>query len=351
MLWTLLVVIILAVLAISRFHLKGQDLGKYDTPLGQRFNVGGAASDGLDDVLASMSVGAGPIMRAPRRERMGLMREYMDGMGDVDLPASFTPVNASGVSAEWVVTPGADSSRRVLYIHGGAFVMGSPKSHRIITSRFSEIYNAAVLAIDYRLMPEYARLDGVDDCRTAYRWILDNGPQGPGVADKLFVAGDSAGGNLTLSTIAWARDQGLRAPEGAIALSPVTDLTMGSPSLKSNMETDAMLGPMFAPLAKVPRTALLWFGWLQARKTPASPTLSPIFGDLSGLPPVLVQASESEMLYDDCRRYVNRAAEAGTPARLQSWPHMVHVWQLFYPQLSEAVEAWDEIGKFMHEVG
>jgi acetyl esterase/lipase len=90
---------------------------------------------------------------------------------------------------------------------------------------------------------------------------------------------------------------------------------------------------------------------LQSRISPSNPVVSPVFGDLSGLPPTLVQASEAEILYGDAVRYVNRAVAAGSPARLQSWPHMVHVWQMFYPQLTEAREAWDEVGKFIAEVG
>ena len=191
---------------------------------------------------------------------------------------------------------------------------------------------------------------GIEDCRSAYRWMLDNGPQGPQAARVVFVAGDSAGGNLTLSLIAWVRDEGLREPDAAVALSPATDSTSASPSLKSNLATDPMLGPLFAPLAKVPRSMLLLFGWMQNRINPRDPLISPVYGDLSRLPPLLVQASESEMLLDDARRYVNRARAAGSPARLQTWDHMVHVWQIFNPELPEAHQALEEIRKFLATV-
>ena len=108
-----------------------------------------------------------------------------------------------------------------------------------------------------------------------------------------------------------------------------------------------MLGPLFGKLARVPQTLLLWFGWLQTRINPSDPVISPLRGDLSRLPPVLVQASEVEMLFDDSRRYVNRAQAAGSPVRLQCWRHMVHVWQIFNPELPEAREALAEIGKFL----
>jgi monoterpene epsilon-lactone hydrolase len=350
--WVLLVLVVLvAFAAITVFRLKGSDLSQFDFPLGQRFPGEPEASDEHDAVVASLAVNSGPIQRASRRQRLGLMREYMDNISNgLELAATITPVDAGGVPAEWVVAPGADPSRRVLYIHGGAFMMGSPRSHRNITNRFSEISGAAVLAIDYRLMPENRRMQGIEDCRCAYNWILDNGPDGAGLPSKLYISGDSAGGNLTLSLIAWVRDQALRQPDAAVALSPVADGTFTSPTLKTNMETDDMLGPVFRGLAKVPVPLLLWFSWLQNRIVPSSPLVSPVFGDLSGLPPTLIQASEAELLYGDAIRYVNRAVAAGSPARLQSWPHMVHVWQFFYPRLKEAGEAWDEIGKFIAEV-
>ena len=159
-----------------------------------------------------------------------------------DSSVRIIPADAGGVPAEWVLAPNADPQRRLLYIHGGAWTMGSPTSHRRLTAKFSEVANAAVLAIDYRLMPEHPRLAGIEDCRTAWRWMLDHGPDGAAPASAMFVAGDSAGGNLTLSLIAWVRDQGLRAPNAAVALSPATDATLGSPSLKGNLDTDPDAG-------------------------------------------------------------------------------------------------------------
>jgi acetyl esterase/lipase len=225
--------------------------------------------------------------------------------------------------------------------------MGSAKSHRRLTVKFSEVANAAVLAIDYRLMPEHPRRAGIQDCRTAYRWMLEHGPEACAPATAIFVAGDSAGGNLALSLLAWVRDQGLRAPNAVVALSPATDSSFGSASLKSNMATDPMLGPMFRPLARVPRPLLLWGAWLRNRMRPCDPQVSPVFGDLSRLPPVLVQASEAEMLADDSLRYVNRAAAAGSPVTLQTWGHMVHVWHIFYPELPEARVAFEAIRTFL----
>jgi len=261
--------------------------------------------------------------------------------------SQFIPTDAGGVPAEWVIAPGADGARRVLYIHGGGFVMGSPKSHRTITSKFSEITGSAVLAIDYRLMPEHTHSQCVEDCRAAYHWILENGPDGPAKIQQLFIGGDSAGGNLTLSLIAWIKDNKLRAPEAAVALSPLTDVTFSGASLRDNQDTDVMLEPFMKILNSLPKFVKSWWVLWTYKIRPSSPVPSPLLGDLSGLPPTLVQASEAEMLLDDARRYVLKAHASGSPAKLQTWPDMVHIWQIFEPQLPQATEAWLEIKKFL----
>ena len=338
----------LAVWAIGAFYLRGADLSAFDQPVGERHLIDGAPSQAHHAVVASFAGIGDTLKSTPRRQHLPLLRDYMDNLfADADSSTQVIPVDAAGVPAEWVLAAGVDSRRRLLYIHGGAFTMGSPKSHRRLTRKFSETANAAVLAIDYRLMPEHPRLAGIEDCRSAYRWLLDHGPAGAESATAIFVAGDSAGGNLTLSLIAWVRDQGLRSPNAAVALSPATDASFGSPSLKNNLDTDPMLGPLFRPLTRMPRSVLLWGTLLQNRLRPNNPVLSPVFGDLSRLPPLLVQASESEMLFDDSRRYVNKAIAAGSPVTLQTWRHMVHVWQIYHPDLPEGQEALDEIGKFL----
>lgn len=343
-----LVVLLVLVWAVTRFHLRGEDLSAFDRPTGQHFAHG--ATPSAEHMRVVSSLGALPVLLkdVPRSQHIPVLRKYMDGLfPEGELPVASTPVDAGGVRAEWVLSPGADASRRVLYIHGGAFTMGSPRSHRRLTAKFSEMTGGAVLAIDYRLMPEHRRMAGIEDCRTAYRWLLENGPHGRAPAAKVWVAGDSAGGNLTLSLIAWVRDSGLRLPDAAVALSPLTDSTLASPSLHSNLRSDPMIGPLFGTLATIPNVLLLWLTWFQIRISPRDPAVSPVRGDLSRLPPVLVQASEAEMLRDDSRRYVNRAIAAGSPVRLQTWDYMVHVWQIYYPDLAEGREALEEVRKFL----
>ncbi len=356
MLWILFAAaLIVAIWFAGAWYLRGADLSLFDNagrdqpqPSRQRFSNGPAQNDEHRAVVASLGGIAGTLKGTPRSRHLGLLRDYMDNLfAHRSFDAQFIPVDAGDVAAEWVLAPGADPTRRTLYIHGGAWMMGSPRSHRTITTRFSEITGGAVLAIAYRLMPEHPRRAGIDDCRVAYRWMLEHGPGGNAPASAVFVAGDSAGGNLTLSLIAWVRDQGLRAPDAAVALSPATDGTLGSPSLRANIATDAMLGPLFGPLARVPRSALLWLAWFQHRIRPNDPVVSPVFGDLSNLPPLLIHASDLEMLLDDSVRYTNKARAAGSPVTLQTWNHMVHVWHIFDPDLTEARQGFDEIAKFL----
>lgn len=359
---TLVLILLLAIavwLGVTRW-LKGADMGQWDAAAGAaphgvvevRFEArDNGRSNEQRSVLDALARLLGDIARVPYSRRLAQTRSSMDAMTDGrSFACRFVAAEASGVGAEWVLAPGADPNRRTLYIHGGAYTVGSPKSHRSITARFAEITGGAVLAIDYRLMPEHPRRAGIDDCRSAYRWLLENGPEGAAPATRIFVAGDSAGGNLTLSLIAWLRDAGLRAPDAAIAFSPATDSALASPSLKANLATDPMLGPIFRHLARIPRSLLLWGAWLQNRIRPADPVISPLRGDLSNLPPLLIQASRAEMLIDDARRYANKAHAAGSPVRLQTWSHMVHVWQIFTPALPEAREAFEAVRGFLEEV-
>jgi len=346
------VIVILVILwVVSKILLTGADLSPYDKSTegaAQSFPGHEGPSEGHWEAVAAIEQFGLEAMGLARKQRLVLMRKFMDDMGRKrEYACEFVPVDAAGVPAEWVLAPGADPSRRVLYIHGGAFIAGSPVSHRNLTSRYSEFCGAAVLAIDYRLMPEHRRQEGIDDCRTAYRWVLENGPAGPQPLNHLVVSGDSAGGNLSLSLVAWVRDQGLRAPDAVVALSPTVDATFTSPSIESNVKTDIMLGPLFSILLKIPVTIRRWLFVLENRFSPANPLVSPVFGDLSGLPPTLVQVSEAEMLFDDARRYVNKARANGSQAVVQSWAHMMHVWHIFYPEVREAEEAWEEIRKFV----
>lgn len=322
-------------------------------PSANRLGSRSAASEGNADVLAHVADLGQSVRTGPRRQRLASVRRAIDqfaGNGrqhPEQLGVRLKEVDVDGVHAEWVLAPESDPRRRLLYLHGGAFFVGSPRSHRPLTAELAKRTGLSVLTIDYRLMPEHRRRDGIEDCQKAYRWILENGPDGQGAPGQVFIAGDSAGGNLTLMMTAWVRDQPIRNPDGAVALSPATDSTFVSPSFVTNLETDPMLGPGLGRLAKVPKPLMYVATRLASRMSPRNPLISPMFGDLSNLPPTLVHASESEMLFDDARRYVYEARRQGSPVQLQTWPEMVHVWQIFYHLLPEAREALDRIAEFI----
>lgn len=352
---TVLLIIVLAILLLGWLLGAGEDLTVHDHPVdaGACKSLGDPAGPSPEHRQAEADIRAmGKQVRGmSRREMLQYTRDFMEAMpaGRV-FNCDFRAVDAGGVPAEWVLAPGADPDRRLLYIHGGAFIAGSPNSHRTVTSRAAEELEAAVLAIDYRLMPEHSRAEGIADCKKAYRWILENGPEGQSAPQRLYVSGDSAGGNLSLVLSAWTRDAGVRTPDAVVALSPLTDSNYASPSLRGNMRTDTMLGPLFGGLMKIPRPLLAWLYLLENRFRPVAPEVSPLRGELSSLPPTLIQVSESEMLFDDARRYVNKARAAGSPARLQSWPGLLHVWQMFNPEVPEAMQAFQEIGEFIRSV-
>ncbi len=349
---TILFIVLLAAIAapwlFARLFLAGPDLARYDKPAGQRFAPERPEHPAVPTAMARLTDPDAPGKGASRRQQIASTRRHFNRMFDDHvLDGRFTPLHRDGVIGEWVLAPGADPRRRMLYLHGGGFMLGSPRSHRTITARMSALCGGAVLALDYRLMPEHKRIDGIEDARRAYRWMLEHGPDGVSSAQAVFVAGDSAGANLTLALLAWARDHKLRAADAAVAIAPPTDGTFASPSLRANLATDYMLGPAYGWVLRLPRTLILWLGWLRAGIRPNDPQVSPAFGDLSKLPPTLVHVSETEMLLDDARRYVNRAREAGSPATLQTWNRTLHVWHIFHPELPEAEEAYAEIGKFI----
>lgn len=344
----------LAGIAIGGYLLTRDTLSQFDLPEGQLFSpvnnkekeLSAKAVAALNTRLRSSSARHENL---PWKERVLAIRVTMEAFfAGAKTTATFAPVDAAGVSSEWVTAPGVDTSRRLLYIHGGAFFAGSPKSHRVLTSKLSEISNAAVLAIDYRLTPEHSRMACVEDCRSSYDWMLQNGPEGEDnlAPTAVFVAGDSAGGNLTLSLLNWIRDNQRPAPNAALALSPVTDCRFTSPSIRTNLDTDVMLKPLAKRVAWLPGPLISLGARLLGGRGASNPEISPLLADLSGLPPILVQCSECEILRDDGRRYVNKAVAAGTDARLQRWDNVPHVWPMFYPDLPEAAQALDEIEAF-----
>lgn len=342
-------VFLLAAFALSRIFLRGPSLTAHDTPVPVTFDRLGPseAANGVTDYLRERMAQRSTLAETRKRfDEMGLNRDF-----DCTFMPGIAVFDGLSVPGEWTIVEGADLSKRLLYLHGGAFMLGSPTSHRPLISNIAKRTGCVVFAPDYRLMPENKRKDSVLDSRVAYRWLLENGPDGPSATDKISVAGDSAGGNLTLCLVNWLRDAGLRLPEAVVALSPATDGTGSGPSVRENLRSDHMLGPMASKMLKVPHWLLMWIMWVVARAKPCSPVISPLHDNLAGLPPTLIHASTTEILYDDAKRYFNKAVSQGSPVTIQTWAHLCHVWQMFDQILPESAHALDEIADFLHQQG
>ncbi len=245
-------------------------------------------------------------------------------------------VDADGVPAEWVAAPGIDSQRAVLYLHGGGYAIGSINTHRRLAYDISAASSARVLLIDYRLAPEHPFPAAVDDAAKAWRWLLQQGF----TSDRLAIAGNSAGGGLTIATLVNLRDRKLGLPACAVAISPWIDLEGQGASITTRAAQDPM----------VQKAGLLWMAGLYlAGKDPRTPLAAPLHADLTGLPPVLVQVGTAETLLDDATRLAEKLYRAGGDVRLAVWPDMLHVFPFFAPILSEGRDGCREIGQFIRD--
>lgn len=258
-----------------------------------------------------------------------------------EIHGQWYPVKTDHIPMEWGVANGADPNRRILYIHGGSWISGSLAGYRAFLSRVSQATGSVVLSVDYRLAPEHQFPAGLDDCTQAYQWMRENGPDGKGPVLAAYLMGDSAGGNLALATLLKIKDSKLPLPAAVIAISPATDFTGESPSLVSRASVDPIINPEILP-ALIP-------AYLGKHNEPTDPYASPLFGDYSGMPPLLLQVGDAEVLLDDSTRLAKHAAEQGCDVTLEIWDGMPHVFQGFAPFLPEASEAIANIGKFIRQ--
>jgi acetyl esterase/lipase len=275
-------------------------------------------------------------------------RRVVARYGDVDpsvrdFDAKAEPVTAAGVPCEWLLAPNADPGRRLLYLHGGGWIAGGLDSHRPLSARLSAATGCAVLAVDYRLAPEHPFPAGLDDCIAAYGWLREHGPRGAGRARSLFVAGDSAGGNLTLALLLALKQRSLALPNAAVPISPATDFLATGDSYLTRKDPILTGGPeAIRALATV---------YLQGGAKAEDPLASPLYGDFRGLPPLLFHVGDAEVLLDDSRRAADKARAAGVDVTLEVWPEMPHVWHAFAPFLPEASQAIERIGTFVRKHG
>ena len=243
-------------------------------------------------------------------------------------------VNVPAAPAEWLRPPSAVPGRVVLYLHGGGYVIGSPRSHRHLAAAVAGAAGASALLLDYRLAPEHPFPAAVEDATAAYRWLLDQAI----APERIVIAGDSAGGGLTVATLLALREARVPLPAGGVCISPWVDLTCSGASYATKAAADPIVRR-----AGVEEMARAYLG----ATPPRTPLASPLFADLRGLPPLLIHVGSDEVLLDDAVQLAERAKAGGVDATLEIYDRMIHVWHWFLPMLDEAQTAVEAIGRFV----
>lgn len=281
----------------------------------------------------------------PLQQWVLVLRQLMKRYGDVGEPTSLdgirvTFVDAGGVPAEWVVAAGADPQRRIVYTHGGGWAGGSTAEYRPLAATLSRLSGASVLLVDYRLAPEHRFPAGLDDCVRAFSWAAEHGPAGTQHAQSLSLAGDSAGANLAAATCLRLIASGARIPDRLALLAGTLDNT-------ASAERVGIDDPIVPPES----LAASLLVYLPAGTAATDPLVSPVYASVEQLkrfPPTLLQASRSETLLYDTRRFARRLEEAGVRHVLSIWPALPHVWQVFLGLIPESHEALLELADFIN---
>lgn len=239
------------------------------------------------------------------------------------------------LEAEWLRPRIAHPTRVLLYLHGGGYVLGSLNTHRSLVGSLALRTGLNALTINYRKAPDHPFPAALDDARRAYRWLLRHGHQ----PHDIVVGGDSAGGGLALALLLALRDAGEPLPAAGVGLSPWTDLNLPSSVLRRVAREEGLL---------LEALQMRTWGPLYAHKTDLShPLLSPAQADLHGLPPLLIQISTAEVLYDDVLKFADKARAAGVPVVVQPFEGLVHWWHLFWRLVPEARQALDQVAEFL----
>lgn len=289
------------------------------------------------ELIISATRGAWSVMPSIGMVRWRNVGEAMSKIRTDGLKPRFvnlSPGAAMPLHATWLEPP--DAGRTVLlYFHGGGFVFGSLRTHGDMIGALARSARARTLALEYRLAPEHPAPAAVTDALTAYRYLLQRGIE----PDAIALGGDSAGGTLVINTLHALRAAGLPLPGAAVMISPWVDLACSGPSFDGNAHYD-FVGKDHCMLA-----ATHYLAGTEA----TSPDVSPLFGDLAGLPPLLVHAGSLETLVDQIRVFAKRAADAGSPITFSEYPDMVHVWHLLRGATPQGQRAIDEVGEFIRQ--
>src|SRR6185436_15268721 len=263
-------------------------------------------------------------------------REY-----GIPADVSLEPVNANGVRAEWTATPGAASDAAILYLHGGGYVIGSLDSHRHLVAETGRAAGCWALALDYRLAPEHPFPAAVDDAVAGYRYLLGRDVK-PG---RIAIAGDSAGGGLVVAAMVAIRDAGLPQPGCGWCISPWVDMEAAGETMTSKADADPTVQK-----AGILDMARLYLNGAD----PRSPLTAPLYADLAGLAPLLIQVGAAKTLLDDAVRLAQAAGAADVAVDLQIWPEMIHVWHVYHHDLAagrRAIAAGGEFARAMTSRG
>ena len=245
-------------------------------------------------------------------------------------------------AGEWVLADGARTDDRLLYVHGGSWMSGSPQGYRPLAARISRETGYSVFVLDYRLAPEHPFPAGLEDCVEAWQWLSANGFASASTARKLVIAGDSAGGNLALAAVLKLQDHRIRLPDAVVALSPAVDLTWQSTSLQSRADIDPILRP--------DRLERVSAAYVQGAERMDHPYVSPLFGDFTALSRVLIQVGDRDIVMDDAKLMAERLKEQKVEVERQVYEKMPHVFQLFAPSVGAATYAIDRIGDFVRSM-
>jgi len=285
----------------------------------------------LDAILRQSAFPAGSNVNEQRR----LLRELLSAQ---PLPADVTVTAAAlgGVPTAEITVSGIEPRHVVLYFHGGVYVMGDAFLAADLASQVGRRTHARVISVDYRLAPEHPYPAAVDDALAAYEALLHDGIAPSDIA----FAGESAGGGLAIATLVNARDRGLPLPAAALVMSPYVDLTLAGTTMETKREFDPLLSRENLQARVADYTS---------DQDAALDLISPVFADLSGLPPLIIQVGTHEVLLDDAVRLARQAATADVEVTLEITPGVPHVFQAYYPILDEAAAALDRAGQFLSE--
>ncbi len=274
------------------------------------------------------------------KKRVTESRESLEQLASlVKLPddVQITKVNNKGIEAVWIDTPQTNPDNVILYLHGGGYMEGSLTSHQDLAMRIGRASKARILLINYSLAPENPFPAALDDTISYYEWLTEDQTISP---SKIIIGGDSAGGGLTIATLLRLKDLEMELPTAAICLSPWTDLAMKGKTIETKADED-----MFLKIWDLYFMASLYV----QDHNPINPWISPLYGDLSGLPPLFIQVGSSEILLDDAVRIAKKAEMAGVEMEFKVWEDMIHVFQAFADWAPEAREAIEEIGDFARD--